>query len=86
MSSLEQLKNENWCNYRGLKPNKVFECPDQASKMIWGVNSNNIIQLSSQIIKLITTNKITIQMALRLNSYLSLFYYIIFLLICNIVL
>ncbi|EAY05195.1 hypothetical protein TVAG_058520 [Trichomonas vaginalis G3] len=57
-------KNENWRNYSDLKPINVFEYPDQASKIIWGVNCNNIIQISSQIIELITTHKIHIQMAL----------------------
>ncbi|EAY04172.1 hypothetical protein TVAG_009800 [Trichomonas vaginalis G3] len=71
MTSSGQPKNENWSNYCDLKPNKVFEYPDQASKMIWGVNSNNNIQLSSQIIELITTNKITIQMALHLIDVFS---------------
>ncbi|EAX81052.1 hypothetical protein TVAG_305070 [Trichomonas vaginalis G3] len=63
MSSSEP-KNENWRNYSDLKPINVFEYPDQASKIIWGINCNNIIQISSQIIELITTHKIPIQMAL----------------------
>ncbi|EAX99134.1 hypothetical protein TVAG_115380 [Trichomonas vaginalis G3] len=71
MSSSEQLKNENLCIYNDFKPIKVFECPDQASKIIWSVNSNNIKQISSQIIELITTHKITIQMALHLIDIFS---------------
>ncbi|EAX91479.1 hypothetical protein TVAG_384590 [Trichomonas vaginalis G3] len=71
MTSSQQPKKENWCNYSDLKSIKVFEYPDQASKIIWAINSNNIIQLSSQIIELITTNKITIQMALRLIDVFS---------------
>ncbi|EAY17790.1 hypothetical protein TVAG_016200 [Trichomonas vaginalis G3] len=71
MTSSEQPKNENWSNYSDLKPNKVFEYPDQASKIIWSVNSNNIIQISSQIIELITTHKISIQIALYLINVFS---------------
>ncbi|EAY01406.1 hypothetical protein TVAG_230100 [Trichomonas vaginalis G3] len=71
MSSSKQLKNENLCIYNDFKPINVFECPDQASKIIWSVNSNNIKQISSQIIELITTHKITIQMALRLIDIFS---------------
>ncbi|EAY16388.1 hypothetical protein TVAG_359970 [Trichomonas vaginalis G3] len=71
MTSSEQPKNENWCNFSDLKPIKVFEYPDQASKIIWSVNSNNIIQISSQIIELITTHKISIQMALYLIDVFS---------------
>ncbi|KAI5491662.1 protein ubiquitination, partial [Trichomonas vaginalis G3] len=71
MSSSEQPKNVNWCISNDLKPIKVFEYPDQASKIIWGVNSNNIIQISSQIIELTTTHKISIQMALYLIDIFS---------------
>ncbi|EAY00408.1 hypothetical protein TVAG_114120 [Trichomonas vaginalis G3] len=71
MSSSEQPKNENWCIYSDLKPIKVFEYPDQATKIIWVVNPNNILQISSQIIELITTYKITLQMALYLIDVIS---------------
>ena len=71
MSSSEQPKNENWCTYSDLKPIKVFEYPDQASKIIWRVNPNNILQISSQIIELITADKITIQMAFYLIDIIS---------------
>ncbi|EAY12083.1 hypothetical protein TVAG_039310 [Trichomonas vaginalis G3] len=71
MISSEQPKKENWCNHSDLKPINVLEYPDQASKIIWDVNSNNIIQISSQIIELITTHKITIQMALHLIDIFS---------------
>ncbi|EAY00676.1 hypothetical protein TVAG_208680 [Trichomonas vaginalis G3] len=71
MSNSEQSKNENWCIYNDLKPNKVFEYPDQVSKIIWGLNSNNIIQISSQIIEFITIHKINIQMALYLIDVFS---------------
>ncbi|EAY19709.1 hypothetical protein TVAG_433050 [Trichomonas vaginalis G3] len=73
MSSSEQPKDENWCNYSDITPIKVFEYPNQASKIIWSVNSNNIIQISSQIIELITASKITIQMALYLIDIFSQF-------------
>ncbi|EAY23659.1 hypothetical protein TVAG_119960 [Trichomonas vaginalis G3] len=71
MFSSEQPTNENECNYSDLKPIKVFEYPDKASKIIWSVNSNNILQISSQIIELITTLKIPIQMALYLIDIFS---------------
>ncbi|EAY15969.1 hypothetical protein TVAG_262190 [Trichomonas vaginalis G3] len=71
MSSSAQPKNENWCIYSDLKPIKVFEYSDQASKIIWAVNPNNILQTSSQIIELITAYKITIQMALYLIDIIS---------------
>ncbi|EAY17611.1 hypothetical protein TVAG_234920 [Trichomonas vaginalis G3] len=71
MSSSEQPKNENRCNCNDIKPIKEFEYPDQASKIIWGVNSNNIIQLSSQIIELIRTHKISIKMTLYLIDIFS---------------
>ncbi|EAY15584.1 hypothetical protein TVAG_496030 [Trichomonas vaginalis G3] len=71
MASSEQPKNENECDYRDIKPIKIFECPDQASKFIWGVNSNTILQLSSQIIELITAHKISIQMSLYLIDVIS---------------
>ncbi|EAY19285.1 hypothetical protein TVAG_451990 [Trichomonas vaginalis G3] len=70
MSSSEP-KTENLRNYIDLKPINVFEYPDQASKIIWGVNCNNIIQISSQIIELITNNKIPIQMALYIIDIFS---------------
>ncbi|EAY17731.1 hypothetical protein TVAG_170450 [Trichomonas vaginalis G3] len=71
MSLSEQPSNENLRNYSNHKPIKVFEYPDQASKIIFGVNSNNIIQISSQIIELITTHKIPIQMVLYLIDIFS---------------
>ncbi|EAX89502.1 hypothetical protein TVAG_324810 [Trichomonas vaginalis G3] len=71
MSSSEQSKNENVCYFGDIKPIKEFEYPNQASKIIWGVNSNNILQISSQIIELITNNKISIQMAVYLIDIFS---------------
>ncbi|EAY17209.1 hypothetical protein TVAG_291610 [Trichomonas vaginalis G3] len=59
------------CDFSHLKPNEVFEYPDQASKIIWGVNSKNITQVTSQIIELITTSKISIQIALNLIDVFS---------------
>ncbi|EAX92127.1 hypothetical protein TVAG_224890 [Trichomonas vaginalis G3] len=71
MSSSEQQKNENSGIFSDIKPIKVFEYPDQTSKIIWSVNSNNILQITSQIIELITTNKISVQMALYLIDIIS---------------
>ncbi|EAX88698.1 hypothetical protein TVAG_294040 [Trichomonas vaginalis G3] len=71
MSSSEQPKHENWGNYSDHKLIKVFEYPDQASKIIYDVNSNNIIQISSQIIELITTHKMSIQITLYLIDIIS---------------
>ncbi|EAY02080.1 hypothetical protein TVAG_485150 [Trichomonas vaginalis G3] len=72
MSSFEQSRNEIGCVFRDIKPIEVFEYPNQASKIIWSVNSNNILQISSQIIEFITNNKISIQMSLRLIDGISL--------------
>ncbi|EAY22590.1 hypothetical protein TVAG_036150 [Trichomonas vaginalis G3] len=72
MSHSDQPKNENGCDFSHLKPSEVFEYPSQASKIIWGVNSNNISEVSSQIIEFITTSKITIQMAIHLIATFSL--------------
>ncbi|EAX94523.1 hypothetical protein TVAG_429650 [Trichomonas vaginalis G3] len=71
MSSSEQPKNENVCIYSDLKPIKVFEHPDQVSKFIWGVNSNNVIQIYSQIVELITAHKIIIEMVLHMIDIFS---------------
>ena len=71
MSSSEQSKNENGCDFGDIKPIKEFEYPNQASIIIWGVNSNNILQISSQIIEFITNNKISIQMAIHLVDIFS---------------
>ncbi|EAY04750.1 hypothetical protein TVAG_288920 [Trichomonas vaginalis G3] len=71
MSSSEQSKNETGCGFSDVKPLEVFEYPSQASKIIWSVNSENIIQISSQIIELITNNKIPIQMATYLIDTFS---------------
>ncbi|EAY01557.1 hypothetical protein TVAG_217950 [Trichomonas vaginalis G3] len=70
MSSSES-PNEIGCDFKDIKPIKVFEYPSQASKIILGVDSNNILQISSQIIELITNNKISIQMALYLINVFS---------------
>ena len=71
MSSSEESRKETGCDFNDIKPIKVFEYPDQASKIIWGVDSNNILQTSSQIIELITNNKISTQMALYLIDIIS---------------
>ncbi|EAX94002.1 hypothetical protein TVAG_356490 [Trichomonas vaginalis G3] len=71
MSSSEQSKNENRCDFGDIKPIKEFEYPNQASKIIWDVNSINILQVSSQIIEFITNNKISIQMAVYLIDIFS---------------
>ncbi|EAX93306.1 hypothetical protein TVAG_277110 [Trichomonas vaginalis G3] len=69
--SSEQSKNKNECDFGDIKPIKEFEYPNQASKIIWGVNSNNTLQISSQIIEFITNNKISIQMAVYLIDVFS---------------
>ncbi|EAX83432.1 hypothetical protein TVAG_466540 [Trichomonas vaginalis G3] len=71
MSSSEQSNNETECDFSDIKPIEAFEYPNQASKMIWRVNSDNILQISSQIIEFITNNKISIQMALHLIDIFS---------------
>ncbi|EAY16196.1 hypothetical protein TVAG_340900 [Trichomonas vaginalis G3] len=71
MSSSEQSKNEAGYYFNDTKPMEIFEYPSQASKLIWGVNTNNILQISSQIIEFIKTNKLSIQMPLYLIDAFS---------------
>ncbi|EAX96488.1 hypothetical protein TVAG_277690 [Trichomonas vaginalis G3] len=71
MSSSERSKNENGCDFISIKPIEVFEYPSQASKIIWSVNSKNILQVFSQIIEFVTNNKISIQMSLYLIKVIS---------------
>ncbi|EAX89962.1 hypothetical protein TVAG_124420 [Trichomonas vaginalis G3] len=71
MSSSEQTKNEVGCDFNDIKPIEIFEYPSQASKHIWNLNSNNILQTSSQIIEFIKSNKIPIQMTLYLIDIFS---------------
>ncbi|EAX88921.1 hypothetical protein TVAG_269920 [Trichomonas vaginalis G3] len=71
MSSSEMSRKETGCDFKDIKPIKAFEYPNQASKIIWSVDSNNILQTSSQIIELITNNKISTQMALYLIDIIS---------------
>ena len=71
MSSSEQSKTETGCDFIDIKIIEVFNYLSQASKFIWSVNSNNILQISSQIIEFITNSKISIQMALYLIDNLS---------------
>ena len=66
MTSSEALTKEIECDFSDLKPIEIFEYPSQASKLIWDVNSNNILQTTSQIIDFIKNNRISIQMALYL--------------------
>ena len=71
MSSSEQSRNEAECVFSDIKPIEVFEYPSLASKIIWGVNSNNILEISAQIIEFIKNNKISIQMSLYLIDIIS---------------
>ena len=71
MSSSDQPPNENEYGFRDTDAIEVFEYPNQASKLIWSVDSNNILQISWQIIEFIKTNKITIQIALCLIDNFS---------------
>ncbi|EAX91555.1 hypothetical protein TVAG_410680 [Trichomonas vaginalis G3] len=71
MSSSEQTKNEVGCDFNDIKPIEIFEYPSQASKHIWNLNSNNILQTSSQIIEFIKSNKIPIQMTLHMIDIFS---------------
>ncbi|EAY18493.1 hypothetical protein TVAG_083460 [Trichomonas vaginalis G3] len=71
MTSSEQSKNETGCYFSDIKPIEIFKYPSQASNIIWSVNSNNMLQISSQIIELITNNKIPIQMSLNLIDVIS---------------
>ena len=57
MLNSEQSKNEIGCDFGSIKPIEVCEYPNRVSKMIWSVNSNNILQASSQIIEFITNKK-----------------------------
>ncbi|EAX92128.1 hypothetical protein TVAG_224900 [Trichomonas vaginalis G3] len=71
MTSSEQHSHENELNFMGLQPTEVFKYPDQASKTIWSVNSNNLLQVSSEIIDLIKNNKISVQLAFYLIDIFS---------------
>ncbi|KAI5503252.1 spectrin binding [Trichomonas vaginalis G3] len=71
MSSTKQPVNEGECNFSSLKPIEPFKYPSQASKIISEVNSNNILTSSAEIIDLIKTNKISINMAIYLISAFS---------------
>ncbi|EAY14435.1 hypothetical protein TVAG_426280 [Trichomonas vaginalis G3] len=71
MLSSEQSNNETEFDFSDIKPTEAFEYLNQASKKIWSINSNNILHISSQIIELITNNKISIQMSLHLIDIIS---------------
>ncbi|EAX78909.1 hypothetical protein TVAG_537920 [Trichomonas vaginalis G3] len=71
MSSSGQLTNESEYEFNNLTPIEVFKYPSQASKIIWEVNSNNILESSSQIIDLIKSNKIKIHTAIYLIDNFS---------------
>ena len=71
MPSSEESKNEIGYDFSDVKLIEVFEYPSQASKIICSVNSNNILQISSQIIEFIATNKISIQISLYLIDIIS---------------
>ncbi|EAX92610.1 hypothetical protein TVAG_178870 [Trichomonas vaginalis G3] len=71
MSSPELVASEEYQDLSNNKPNETFEYPDQATKAILGVNSSNILEISSQIIEFIKTNKISIQMTLYLIDSFS---------------
>ncbi|EAX88366.1 hypothetical protein TVAG_408860 [Trichomonas vaginalis G3] len=71
MSSSLQPGNKIECYFSDIKPIEVFKYPSQASRIIWGVNSNNILQSSLQILDFIKTSKIPIQMALYLIDIFS---------------
>ena len=71
MTTFEQPTNESECDFGNIKPIEVFKYPSQASKIIWGVNSNNILQSSSQIIDFIKNVKTSIQMVISLIDIFS---------------
>ncbi|EAX87111.1 hypothetical protein TVAG_254650 [Trichomonas vaginalis G3] len=71
MSGSTQPANEIECSFCNIKLIDAFEYPSQASKLIWDVNSENILQASSQIIDFINTNKIPIKMAIYLIDIIS---------------
>ncbi|EAY14760.1 hypothetical protein TVAG_038680 [Trichomonas vaginalis G3] len=63
--------NENYTDFKNIKPMEIFNYPNQVSKIIWGINSNNILQISSQVMDFIKEIKIPIQMALYLIDVFS---------------
>ncbi|EAY12973.1 hypothetical protein TVAG_405190 [Trichomonas vaginalis G3] len=69
--SSDQLSAEIEPSFSNLKPLKMFEYPNQASNMIWDVNPDNFLQITSQIVKLIKTNKITVELAFYLVDVFS---------------
>ena len=58
-------------NFTDMKPFKCLEYPNQVSKIIWEINSNNILQSSIEIIDYIKSNKISVQLTLHLISAVS---------------
>ena len=69
MSSSEQ--EESYMNLSNIELIEEIKYPDRASKIIWSINSNNILQVSSEIIELIQNNKITVQMVRNLLEKIS---------------
>ncbi|EAY04329.1 hypothetical protein TVAG_069780 [Trichomonas vaginalis G3] len=71
MPKSKRSVNATECDFNDMKPIEVFKYPSQTSKIICDVNTNNLLQISSQIIDLVKTNKVTIQMVLYLIDAFS---------------
>ena len=71
MSCSEQTSIEDFNDFNNINPIDVFEYPCKASKIIWDINSNNVLQQSLQIIELIKSNKIPINMVFHLVDIYS---------------
>lgn len=71
MSCSEEAAIDDFNDFSNINPIDVFEYPCKASKLIWDINSNNVLQQSLQIIELIKSNKISIQMVFHLVDIYS---------------
>ncbi|EAY22329.1 hypothetical protein TVAG_378080 [Trichomonas vaginalis G3] len=67
-SIISQINEENSTDAYILNE---FKYPNQASKIIWNINTNNITESTKQIIKLIKTQKVPVKMALYLIDTFS---------------
>ncbi|EAX97508.1 hypothetical protein TVAG_429440 [Trichomonas vaginalis G3] len=67
-SIISQINEENSTDANILNE---FKYPNQASKIIWNINTNNITQSTKQIIELIKAQKIPAKMALYLIDTIS---------------
>lgn len=66
MANSEQKTIEKGIEFSDEKLIDIFEYPNLASKLIWQINSKNLLDITSQLIDLIKQEKISLKMALYL--------------------